>query len=357
MIILRRVDQRTLLCRARSGAIVEKLQIAFIACAEPVIGDGIISIIVERPGPAFEIAGRRYDVPVADMAMDAQRRLIPAVIVAGLVIIMDFQVADARVEPEIAIGDLLLRRDFRRDRPAIDWLPQQLQAAAKFLDRVIIILGDVAIVEIEEGRRIIVAQRIDRRRAIIEQAVIGYIVDIAAIAPIIAHGAHRHRVAQRHVDVGFELPAKIALAIFIGLDVIAEFEFVQLGLVGDQADRPRERPRAIERALRPRQRLDPLQVIGMNVGDFGAGDRNIVQIIADRCISAACRHDAAEKGGIAAWPDAFERDGGQQRGEIAQAFHLALRQRFGTQRQHGDRHFLDALRAARRGHDDFAKAR
>jgi len=129
------------------------------------------------------------------MTMDAERRLIPAIVIPGLVIIMHFQIADTRIEAEIAVGDLLLRGDFRRDRPSIHRLPQQLDATAKFLDTIIVILGDVGIVEIEEGRRVFVPQRINGRIAIVEQTVIGPIVDIATITPVIAHGADRQCVA------------------------------------------------------------------------------------------------------------------------------------------------------------------
>ncbi len=152
------------------------------------------------------------------------------------------------------------------------------------------------------------------------------------------------------------MAAKVTLAIFIGLDIVAELELVHIGLVGDDADGAGQRSRAIKRALRPGQRFYALQIIGMDVGHFRARDWNVVQIIADRGIGAARWHDAAEKGGVAAWPDPLERYGWQQRGEIAQALDLPLRQRFSTQRLHGNRHFLDALRTAGRRDDDFSEA-
>ena len=290
------------------------------------------------------------------MAVDAQRGLEPPVVIAGLVVIVDLEIADARIEAEIAPGDLALRGDLRRDRPVLDRLPQQLEAATIFIDRVIVVLRDGGVAQRVRGGRVVIAQIIDRRRPVVELPLVVDVIDIAAVAPVIAHGADRHRVPHRHVDIGLALPAEIAGAIFIGFEIIAELVLAELGLVGDQANRARQRAGAVERALRSGQRLDALQIIGMDIGNLGAGDGDVVQIETDRCISAASRHDAAEKRRVAARTDAFEGDRGKQGGEIAEPLHLALLQRIGAQRLHRDRHLLDALRAARRRHDDVAKA-
>ena len=80
----------------------------------------------------------------------------------------------------------------------------------------------------------------------------------------------------------------------------AGMELGQIGLIGNQPDRAAHRSRAKERALRPTQNLDAIQVIQRRIDDHvavlragRAGQRDIVEIEADRRGIASARGHAA----------------------------------------------------------------
>ncbi|MEI9987174.1 MAG: hypothetical protein WDN69_30910 [Aliidongia sp.] len=134
----------------------------------------------------------------------------------------------------------------------------------------------------------------------------------------------------------------------------------QIGLIGDQPDRAAHRARAVERALRPAQHLDPVQIIERRVDHDLAvlragrgGHRNVVEIETDRCGIAAARRHAAHLDLGLAGPFGLHRDAGRvpgQRGEIADA---AILQIFAGDRRDADRRLLYRGRPLLCSNDDF----
>ncbi len=223
------------------------------------------------------------------------------------------------------------------------------------MDRVVVVLRDLGVVQRVGRRRIVIAEVQGRRRAVVELAVIGLVVDIAAVLPVIGHRADGEVLGDRHVDEAFELPADGAVAEFVALHIVAAFERVELGLVGDEPDCAGQRTGAVQRPLRAGQRFDALHVIDVDIGRAGPGDRNIVQIVAHRGVGAAGGDDAAEVDRLAARPEARVGDRGQQVDDVGQSLDLPVCERLGADRLHGDGNALHIFRPARRGHDHLAK--
>ena len=109
-----------------------------------------------------------------------------------------------------------------------------------------------------------------------------HIVDIAAIATIPAHRTHRDRVAQRGVDKAFKRPTDAAMRHGVQLTAHLAIKALGIRLVGDDLDRTRHGACAIERALRPSERLNTGDVIDMDVERALNGrDRLFIQIHAN----------------------------------------------------------------------------
>ena len=299
------------------------------------------------------------------MAMYRQRCLHPLVIVAGQIVIVHLQVANARVEPEIAVGDLALSRGRGRHFPSIRDVPQHRKTAAVFVDRVVILLRDGRVGQRVGRSRVVVAQVEHRRARVRPQRMLAIaadelplvvgVVDIAAFLAIVAHRTDREAIVDRYVDVRLERAADPAFAELVDFAVRAEFEGADLRLGGDEAQHACERACTEQGALRTGNRFEPLHVVDLDIRDFLAGDRDFVEVVADRGIGTARWHDAAEIDFIAARANARERDRRKQSCVILQPLDLALRKEIRRKRLDRDRHFLDVFRLAGGSDDDFVK--
>ena len=98
-----------------------------------------------------------------------------------------------------------------------------------------------------------------------------------------ANQAHRRIVGQRNVDVSFEFTAAVSLAELVSLDVVAPGERLRIRLIGNDAQGTRQRTRAKQSALGPRQRFDARNVVNMHVECICDGrHRNLIQVHAGR---------------------------------------------------------------------------
>ena len=111
----------------------------------------------------------------------------------------------------------------------------------------------------------------------------GHVVDIAALIDVVERGAEGQLVLDdRDIHIGLDAVRHLAVLGEGHGGVEAGAETVKLRLVGDQADRAGLRGRAIERALRSGQHLDPFKVGGVDVQVTARrGDRLFVQIQRD----------------------------------------------------------------------------
>ena len=255
---------------------------------------------------------------------------------------MHRQIACLGVIQKAPLGIQVLIGDFRRDRPILVHLHRGAGTAAEFIDRVIVLLGD----------RIVGLRVIDR---VIGQAG-GRVVDITAIVLVIANQPHGELFVHWNIDKALGHLAKIALAIFVDLYVIARLELADLGLVRDDAQRAGQRAGTKQRALRTRQRLDAFHVIDMHIGHTARrGHRYIVQINAHRGRLATGGGNPAKIGHAAPRPERRKADRRQHLHIVGKGGNLVLLQLFRAQRLKADRHLLDALGLVGGGHHDFAK--
>ena len=131
---------------------------------------------------------------------------------------------------------------------------------------------------------------------------------------------------------------------------------------GDVFERAADRVAAVERALRPAQHLDPLDVEDVEHRRLRARDIDVVDIEADAGLEAPERvlladaADEADQGRVGAARDLQRsvRRALHHRGEVDRALVL---ERLAVERGDRDRHVLQALRAAAGGDDDIGVAR
>src|SRR4051812_8567200 len=105
------------------AGIVREIEIAGNAAEariESIIGLGIIGIIVGRVDPSVEIRPGISDVESADPALDGERGLGEAVMVAlGAEEMLDLEGAEARIVAERAVGMLVLAEQRGGHRPML----------------------------------------------------------------------------------------------------------------------------------------------------------------------------------------------------------------------------------------------
>ena len=126
-------------------------------------------------------------------------------------------------------------------------------------------------------------------------------------------------VAQRNVDEAFGEIALVAVGDRVALEARSRRRSpTWIGLVGDDADRAGLRARAVQRALRARQRFDARDVVHVDVERaLDRGDRLLVEILADAGLrtgvvavvaAAAPRMKTRAKPGPADWYDTLGRN-------------------------------------------------
>ena len=76
-----------------------------------IVSDSVVGIVRAAIDLAFEMAARINDVPIADLAFNRERGLIPAILVERREEVRDDKVTLARIEKERAVGNLMLVND------------------------------------------------------------------------------------------------------------------------------------------------------------------------------------------------------------------------------------------------------
>ena len=231
----------------------------------------------------------RGQIPAADLALDRQRRLDPFVLAEFGVVLDRLQLAGHRGRAflrKAAVRFLHLTHQGRADRPVVVEVDAKREARAIGIDVVIIFFDERRIVLRDAAGRI--------------GAAACDIVDIPCVVTIPADKTQRRALAERGVDEAFSDAADAAARDAVELESHRTIGAAGVGLVGDELDRARHRAGAIKRALRPRERLDALQVIGVDVERaLNRRDRHFVEIGADgrqrrRVVGILARRDATE---------------------------------------------------------------
>ena len=328
--------------------------------AQRVIGDGIGRIVLHHLRGAREIAAGIRDIPGAELALDRQRGLDPFVAAVFGGEVLHLQIAHRRIVEIGTVAFLGLVDQGGFDIPVGPKLDAQRDPATGGFGVVEVLLDVFGVRNRPQRDRIaVLIERGIRARA-------GHIADEPAIAFVERRGADRHALGHWHVDEAFDHTARRigALAKSRAGHVETGLKLVRIGLLGDQAQRARQRGRAEQRALRARQRLDPLHVIDMQVGRAAdRGQRDFVDVERAGRLRAGmaavgirtARH-AAEIDLRLARPERLEADAGQQLGIIVKAGDLVFLQLLAAERLKADRHVLQVLRALLRGHHDLAVA-
>ena len=161
--------------------------------------------------------------------------------------------------------------DGRRRGPAVVQVDLERRATANDVDVIIVLLNQRGVVDDNPANRWQ------------EAAGARHIVDITGVALVPADGAEGGIVADRQVDHAFDLATLTALGDGVHLGIDATFQPGCRRLVGDDPDRAGLRRCPVQGTLRPRQRLDPGDVIDMHIKRTADGrDRLLVEIEANR---------------------------------------------------------------------------
>ena len=334
-----------------------------------VVEIGIIRIVAVGQRLAAQMAAGDGEVPIADLALDRQRGLNPFVVAAFGVVLHRLQAARHRGRAflrKAAVRFLDLSHQRRADRPVVVEFDPEREARAIGVDGVIILFDQVGVV-----LRDVVAGKVDHR--IIFAVAIGVgvladridarprdIVDIAGVVTIPADEAQRRTVADPGVDEALGNAADAAARDAVEFEPHRAIGAAGVGLVGDELDRARHRARAVKRALRPRERLDAREVIGVNVERALDGrDRHFVEIRADgrqrgRMVGVFARCDAAEIDLAEPRRERLDRHRRQEFDDVLELLDLQLVEPLGPDRGDRERHVLQIFFALRRGDDDIA---
>ena len=193
-----------------------------------------------------------------------------------------------------------------------------------------------------------------------------HVVDPARVLAVPAHDPDRGLLPDRHVDEALGDVARIVPVDHVAFEPVTGVEPRGIGLVRDDADRARLRARAVQRALRTGQRLDPRDVVHVDVEvALDRRDRLLVQVHADAGhrrdgLAVAAGRDAAHVHGREAGAGAVAATGTRRHGHARQHLHVVpeivdvqLLELLGAERLDADRHVLHVLRALLRGDDDL----
>jgi hypothetical protein len=262
--------------------------------------------------------------------------------------------------------------EMHRAAVGLDLLPGQEEAAARVVDvgqhggpaklarnqpmaaaRVGIVLGIVAG---EADRDVVGRIELDRRPGGPDVAIVilqagGEVVAEALAAEPGDRAADLHAVHHRARG------AEDQVELLIGADVGAGAEARLVGeTAGDVLDRAADRVAAVERALRPAQHLDPLDVVNVEHGRLRAVEEDVVEIEADARLEAGDRillADAADEGGQRGVGAArgLQRDVGRGVGDVGEVDRALALERLALISGDGDRH-VDQIFRPTPGRDD-----
>ena len=342
--VLLRIDD---VARVIGVIMIIKQPVIIVVGIVNIISVGVIGIIAGAIGRPLQISTRIGQVEIGDLALDGQGNLRKLVLADFREEALRLQVTLVVVLKEDAAGLAVLMQDRWGHCPIVVEVDLERGPAAIGAQVVKILLDQIAVVVDEIGS---IGVGVGARSQ--------DIVDIAAVALVEGDAAECDPVGNRQVDHAFEAAAPIAMADLVDLGVEAARGHAQFGLVADDADRPGLRRRAVQRALRPGEALDPGDVVDMHVERAADGrHRLLVEVGADRRQRA--RVVAVAAGGDAAHVDhrrsglrRLVADRRQQLGVILEIRDVELVEPPRSDRLDADRHVLQILFALGRGDDD-----
>jgi hypothetical protein len=180
---------------------------------------------------------------------------------------------------------------------------------------------------------------------------------IKAVAALGAEGEARRHLVIDDGGVEHALGAQIAA---IAAGDLAEIVFLHLGIVGDDRDRPAHHIAPEQRALRPAQHLDALDIVEVGVQVVVEDVVDVIHEIGDRRVERR----RAESGDIAADRHDGERfvggvdgDAGDLLDQRCRAEHLLGAQLLAPEGGHGEGHFAHGRFAALCRHDYIFRRR
>jgi hypothetical protein len=198
------------------------------------------------------------------------------------------------------------------------------------------------------------------RRPVHREGVHHDAVDPAVAIQIAADDAHGKYVADRQVE--HQVAAAVAAAaVGVGAGCLgAALEHAELRLVADDLDRAAHRSRSIQRALRPAQHLDAIDIIEVRIDHDLAGlrqrgrrQRHFVEIEADRGRGAARRGKAARLELRETGSRRTHREARNVVRDLGDARDAGGHQLIAAQRGHADWRVLDGGFVLLRRDDDF----
>ena len=184
-------------------------------------------------------------------------------------------------------------------------------------------------------------------------------IDEAAVAGVVSDRAERSVLAQRQIDRALEVAAEIVAINQVDVGLDRTLGHPQPRLVGDVADRSADRARSEQRALRPAQRLDAVEVEQVEVGgEQRQRDCRFVEIDPDLLLHPGLvAHDlsggdAADRNLALPRPEVLHRQPGDIARDVFERVRARLLDVGGGLRVDRERHVLDRLVALGRGDDD-----
>ncbi len=342
--VLRRIDELAVVVEEIVAEVVRVVGVVRI------VGERVVRIIVGVVDVAIEVAAAVDEIEVGDLALYGQRCLVPAVLVEVPAVTRDLAVTERGVGGEKSIGILGLPGHGRGDAPGVGEVDLQRGTGAGGLDAIEVLFPQGGIVARDAGGR--VHQQWIRRD----------VVDEPRVAAGIANEPDRRAVRQRQVHEPFDAATRVSRVDLDDPEIVTSLEPPDLRLLGNDAQRAGHRTRAEQRALWSGQRLDPLDVVDVDVEVVVDGrDRLFVEVHtderggADAQAVAAIGH-AADVELRLPGAEGLVRQARQVLRVIVEVADRQLSQRAGIQRLDADRHVLQALGASLRRHDDFFQA-
>ena len=294
----------------------------------------------------LEIGACVGEIESADLALDREAGLGPLVLLLFGKIAAGGEITARGLIGKGTVRCLHLSHAAERGGPVLIEIDLECSAAAIGLDRVLIAADELRVVAHHA------------RGGVSFAAWPADIVDIAAVILIEANNAQCRMSGERQVDIAFGDAARFAMRGSVGGKIGRAGEALGIGLVGNDAQGARLAARAKQGALRAGQRLDPRDVIDVDIerradcGDWllieidaNGGQRTSREAVA---VGQAAEIDLSLPGTIAGVGHAR-----QEFRVIVEIAHIALRKGFGGKRLDRERHVLKLLRTLLRGDDDL----
>ena len=191
--------------------------------------------------------------------------------------------------------------------------------------------------------------------AAVNTGVVEHVGAEAVALQIGASHAHGQRVGDRQVEHALEAQ-RVVIAI---LGFASGMDAVQLRLGVDEVDHAAGGVAAEQRALRAAQHFDALQIEEFGFEQAGGEQRHAFGVDGRGAIAGHAHAKIADPAdGEAGTGEVAlgEGDVGQRQLDVERVVDLLTLQRAGVERGHRDRHVLQALCGALRGHHDFGNA-